>query len=92
MNKGLDSSITYEMPVASPGGGSAAPTNKLDSTMREVFDKPSASNPPGSHHDPEVSKPETSDIINSVFYDPQVAKPATLDSTMREIEDINFRG
>lgn len=88
MNKGLDS--TQEFEISGPGGGGRAPASGLDSTQRDVFEKPSPGTSPASHKDEIVSKPETKDVIGSTFYDPCTGNPGTLDSTMEDILQISF--
>lgn len=78
--------------ISGPGGGSGAPASREDSTMTMPLGGPaSPSNGPGHNtSSPKLSKPESSDIIKSVFYDPQNAKPGSLDSTLSDVLEISF--
>ena len=91
MNKGLDTTMNFEVPEASPGGGGRAPGNRVEGTQRDVITQPSAGGAAAAHRDSEVSKAETSDIINTVFYD-NVAKgqPASLDTTMTTEISVDY--
>ncbi len=87
----LDSTMNFT--ISGPGGSSGAPSSKQDSTQREVFTTPdpnSGGGERGRNRVPSVSKPESSDVIGSVFYDPLTGDPGTLETTMNDVLEISF--
>lgn len=83
---------TQDFIISGPGGGSSAPSTKLDTTMEMPFGGAvSANDSPGKNNFPSVSKPETAGKVNSVFFEPIPASPASIDSTFEQVlEQINF--
>jgi hypothetical protein len=89
-NMSLDSTLNYD--ITGPGGGGSAPSSKEDSFMSEPLGgKVSPSDSPAKNtSSPKLSKPESSDVVKSVFYDPQNASPGTLDTTLNDVLEISF--
>lgn len=86
----LDSTLQFE--ISGPGGGGKAPSAPTDSTQESnIGAVPSLGGSPGKNNFPSVNKPESSDIVKSVFFEDSIkGNPGDLDSTLEDILQISF--
>lgn len=89
-------SSTQEFELNGPGGGSAAPGGRLDSTRTsEPFGGPPSPNAGvGASSRSEsvgpVTKGETPGIINSTIYSDVKGSPSSLETTLEDVLQISF--
>lgn len=86
----MDSTMNFE--ISGPGGGGgSAPSSKEDSLMEtNIGSVPNTGGSPARNNVPSVGKPESSDVIKSVFYEDVKGSPGTLDSTINDVLEISF--